>query len=137
MWRVILVKQNILLNEDDISPEELAKIKTPLQVFTEKMREKLKSSMLKRASVKEFNYKNMNYEERKRQKFEVTQNAQKTSVELKETCEKCFSDLYVSYIHLKVLRFNVDRVMRFGQTHPLMTAMLTVWLSKKGECRKG
>lgn len=66
----------------------------------------------------------MDYEERKKKRYELQQSADKTSVELKETCEKVFSDLYISYMHLKVLRFVVDSVMRFGQSHPLMTAVL-------------
>lgn len=33
---------------------------------------------------------------------------------MKDECENQFSELYITYIHLKYLRFLVDSVMRFG-----------------------
>lgn len=46
IFRVVLVKEAILNDDVDLAPEQQAKVKTPLQEFTDACRDKVKFSTL-------------------------------------------------------------------------------------------
>lgn len=90
-----------------------------------KARDKLK------ITVKEFEFKANESRERERQRHELRSKSDNLNTVLKQACEKAFSDLYVTYLHLKQLRLVVDIAMRFGTSDPNLTCIIKPDLGKE------
>lgn len=116
--------------EIDLSQEN-EKIQTPLDIFSQKAREKYKTV------IREFEFKPNESKERERQRLEISSKANTSTVTLKNSCEKAFSDLYIAYIHLKYLRFLVDIIMRFGVNENLFTCVIQPHPGKEKKITEG
>lgn len=81
--------------------------------------------------VREFEYKPAESDKKEKDRVALKAQADQLSVILKQQCEKSFSDLYITYIHLKVLRLTVDVAMRFGITDPCCICLVKPQVGKE------
>ncbi|CAD8169212.1 unnamed protein product [Paramecium octaurelia] len=124
IWRVVIVKQSFDKDHDidvaDKGDDDKGKKQkqTPVEEFIQKARDKL------RITVKEFEYKSQESKEREKLRLDLKSKSDHMNTTLKQACEKAFSDLYITYMHLKVLRLVVDIAMRFGAAEPNIQCIL-------------
>ena len=64
--------------------------------------------------MREFNFIAGESQKKSIQLIELETKTQSLLTTLKQSCEQSYSDLFVTYLHLKHLRFVVESVMRFG-----------------------
>lgn len=129
-WRVgflrIPLYKKPLGDGDDVDPKQAAKKDlTPFEAFALKAREKLK------VTIREFEFKSNEYDEKEKQRVNLNTEAQKKTYDLKMECETQFSELYLTYVHLKVLRFNVDSALRFGTGEPTANLLIQPQATKE------
>jgi len=67
-----------------------------------------------KVTIRQFDYKPKESEERDIQRKVLTDEIEAQTTELVDSCGVYFSDMYSSYIHLKVLKLIIDAILRFG-----------------------
>ena len=111
LWSIKLLKIPLNMNLE----------KNPIEEFVKNMKDKLKYLIFfiifykNRIHVREFNFIAGESQKKTKQLIELETKTQSLLTTLKQSCEQSYSDLFVTFMHLKHLRFVVESVMRFGQ----------------------
>mmetsp|Transcript_149216 Transcript_149216/g.212103 ORF Transcript_149216/g.212103 Transcript_149216/m.212103 type:complete len:162 (-) Transcript_149216:54-539(-) len=75
-------------------------------------------------TVREFQYDPQESLRNDQKKAHLESETGKMTKTLLELCQKYFSDLYSSYVHIKTLRLMIDSVLRFGVKEKLYIAAI-------------
>ncbi|KAM3137652.1 hypothetical protein pb186bvf_010266 [Paramecium bursaria] len=122
IWRIVVMKSHLdkELEIEEPNPEGKPKKakQTPVEEVIINAKEKL------RITLKEFEYKPTESRDREKQRHELKSKSDNANAILKQACEKAYSDLYITYLHLKQLRLVVDVAMRFGTQDQTLTCII-------------
>ena len=132
LWSIKLLKIPLNVNLE----------KNPIEEFVKNMKDKLKYLIIfitfykNRIHVREFNFIAGESQKKTIQLIELETKTQSLLTTLKQSCEQSYSDLFVTYMHLKHLRFVVESVMRFGQ-EKFLACILQPYQGKEKRIQQG